>query len=168
MMNVVIPLSGVLSRLAALRALQITRLIAIVFQYQVNVAAGRNCRTDGIRQFGEDIGSGIVNDRVNGIQPKPVKMIFDQPIERVMDEEISNCAAMRAVEVDGVAPRGGVPVGEELWRVKVKVVSLRTEMVVDNIEEYHQPSLMGTLHQFLQILGAAVDAIGREWKNSVV
>ena len=112
---------------------KVAGLVMVVFQNEVNPAAGFDSASDSFRQLRESVGRGIVNDGVDRVQSEAIKVIFHQPIQRVVNEEIPNGAAFRPVEVDGAAPGSCVPVGKELWCVGAKVVSFRAEMVVNNI-----------------------------------
>src|ERR1039458_3809685 len=117
MVDVVIPLRGVGARLAYLGSLKIARLVALVFQNQVDAAIRPDGTADCSCQFGEDVGFGIVNNGVYRVQTQPVEMIFGQPVLGILNEEIPDRAAFRAVEIDGVAPGSMVPRGEELRRI---------------------------------------------------
>src|SRR5690606_9916104 len=88
----------------------------------------------GGRELGQDVGIGIVEDRVDGVEAEPVDVELLEPVERVLDEEVADRAALRAVEVDPVAPGRAVAPGEEL-RVGAEIVPLGSEVVVDDVEE---------------------------------
>ena len=62
--------------------------------------------------------------------------------------------------VDRAAP-GRLRLGEELRRVAAEVISLRPEVIVDDVEKHHQPAQMRGVDQRLQIVGAAIGAVGR-------
>ena len=61
-----------------------------------------------------------------------------------------------------------MPLGKELGRVKVQVVALRAEMVVDHVQEDHQAPGVGGLHQPLEVLGVAVSGGRGERQGTVV
>src|ERR1700757_4466964 len=100
---------------------------------------------DGFGQFGEDVGFGVVHNRVNRIQTQSVEMVFSQPVESVVDEEVPHDLAVEAIEVDAVSPGSRVPISEELWRVGPEIVSFRAKVVVNNIQQNHESAVMGTL-----------------------
>src|ERR1039458_621141 len=95
-------------------------------------------------------------------------MVFGQPVESVVDEEVPHDSAVEAIEVDAVSPGSRVPISEELWRVGPEIISFRAKVVVDNIQQNHEPAVMGTLNQLFEIFGSAVSAIGSEGEDSVV
>src|ERR1019366_1756626 len=80
-MEVVVPLGSIRLRLAALGTLEVTRLVVVVFQDEVDMAIRFDGIPDGIGQFSEDVGCGVVDDRVNRVQTQSVEMVFGQPVE---------------------------------------------------------------------------------------
>src|ERR1700721_2180937 len=95
-------------------------------------------------------------------------MIFGKPEESVVDKKIADCPAITTVEIDAIAPRSMVAVGEKLRRVRVKVISFRAEMVIDHIEHHHDAAAMSALNKFFEVVGPAVAAIGGKWKDAIV
>src|SRR5580692_8882046 len=162
MMDVVVPLGGVPLRLAALPTLKISRLIAIVFEDKVDVTIGPDRGSDSICQFLENVWRGIVDDGVNRVQTKSVEIIFSQPVQRIVDEEITDDPAVWTIEIDTVSPGSTVPIGKELWRVGPKIISFRAEVVVNDIQQNHHSALMGALNQLFKILRPAVNTVGSE------
>src|SRR5436305_13373827 len=95
-------------------------------------------------------------------------MIFGQPIERVVDEEVPDRPAVNSVKVDGAAPGSVVAIGEKLRRVGVEIISLRPKVVIDHIQKDHHATRMSALNEFLEMLGTSVSAIRSEWVYTVV
>ena len=116
-MNVVIPLRGVALGLAAFVRLKITGLIEVVFQNEVDVAIGLEGTPHRIGQFRENVGGRVVDNGVNRVETQSVEMIFGQPVERIVNEEIADDSTLGAIEVDAVSPRSTVSIGKELWCV---------------------------------------------------
>src|SRR6185312_16180193 len=73
-----------------------------------------------------------------------------------------------AVEIDRGAPWRVVPLGEELRRVEMEIVPLRTEMVVDDVKQDGEAARMAGVDEVLQIVGPAVAAVGREEQHAVI
>src|SRR5258708_38969129 len=96
---------------------------------------------------------------MHGIQPQTVEMIFSQPVERIINEEIPDNPVFRAVEVDAVAPWRAVTIGKKLWRVGPKIISFRAKMVVNNIQQNYHSSLVGSFNQLVEVIGPTVSAI---------
>src|SRR5579863_2675715 len=115
--DIVVPLGRVPLRLAVFSTLKVTGLVAVVFQDEVDVAIEFDRSTDRVRKLCENVGRRVVDNGVNRVQPQAIKMIFSQPVERIVDEEITDHSAFWTIEVDAVSPRRAVPIGKELWRV---------------------------------------------------
>jgi hypothetical protein len=64
-----------------------------------------------------------------------------------VDEEVAHRREPGAVEVDGRAPRLSGGVVEELGRIGMQVVAVGSEVVVDHVEEHHQPERVRGVHQ---------------------
>ena len=71
-----------------------------------------------LRKLSENVGRAGVNDGMDCIETQAIEVIFLQPVERIVNEEIPYDTAVRAVKVDCVSPRGVMTIGEELWRVR--------------------------------------------------
>src|SRR5208283_33190 len=85
-----------------------------------------------------------------------------------MDEKVSDGPAGGTIEVDGVAPRSMVTIGEELWGVKAEIISFRPKVVVDDVQQNHHSADMGGLYQLFEIFRTAVNTIGCELVYAVV
>lgn len=107
--------------------------VVLVLQHQVHVPPG----LDRLPHAGGKLLQPVARaDGVHGIQPQPVEAIFHQPHQRVVEEERAH---FRLAEVDGGAPGRVHVVAEDAAGVVVQVVALRPEVVVDHVEEHHQP-----------------------------
>ena len=73
-----------------------------------------------------------------------------------------------AVEIDRRAPGRVMPVGEELRRIGVQIISFGAEVVVDHVEHHAEAARMRGGDQRLQIVGRAVGGVGREGQHAVV
>ena len=69
MVDIVIPLRVIALNLASLGPLQVTGLVAVVFQDEVNVPIRLDGISHDVGQFGQNVGCGVVNDGVNRVQP---------------------------------------------------------------------------------------------------
>src|SRR2546430_9205371 len=102
----------------------------------------------------------LVVDGVNRIQTQAVEVVFLEPVERVVDEELAHRRTVRSVKVDRGTPGGDVPLGEELRRVPVQVIALGAEVVVDHVEQHREAMPMRGRDQGLQLLRRTVRAEG--------
>src|ERR1700678_1017994 len=102
-------------------------------------------------QFRKNVGSGVVHDRVDRVQTEAVEMVLSQPVQSIVDEEVPHRPALCAIEIDCVAPRSMVVIGEKLRSVEADIISLRAKVVVDDIQENHHPADMRGLNQLLEV-----------------
>src|SRR5271156_2206589 len=138
MMNIVIPLRRICSRLAALLyPLQVSWLVAIVLEDEVNMSIRRNRTPNRIGQLRKNIWGGVVGNFMNRVQTQSIEMIFGQPVECIVDKKISDCPAFRSVEIDAVAPGSTMTIGKELRRVQPQIISFRAKVVVNDIQQNH-------------------------------
>ena len=116
----------------------------------MDVALAADDPAHGRRELGQDVRLARVADRVHGIEPEAVEAVLLEPVERVVDEEVAHRAVR---EVDRGAP-GRVHVAvEELRRQQRQVVAVGPEVVVDDVEEDHQPEAVGLVDQALEVVG---------------
>src|ERR1700683_845547 len=147
MMDIVIPLRVVALNLAVLRSLQVARLVVIVFKDEMDVAIRLNRTSHRIVYFREDVRLGVINNGVNCIESKSVEVIFGQPVHGVMNEEVADGSAVKSIEIDGVPPGSLVSISKELRRVGIEIIFFGAEVVVDHVEENHQPAIVRALNQ---------------------
>ena len=95
-------------------------------------------------------------------------MVFLDPVEGVVDEKFPNRTGSVAIDIERGAPRRLVPVGEGLRRDRVDVGALRPEMVVDDVEQHHQPPRVRGFDQRFQIVWAAVGGVRRVGQHAVI
>ncbi len=104
------------------------------------------------------------DDGVHGVEPQPVEAVMVEPVQRIVDGEGTDIGV---AVIDRAAPRG-LRVGEELRRDAGEVISLRAEVIVDDVEKHHQPARMRGVDQRLEVLGPAVTAVRRERQHAVI
>src|SRR5690606_23300858 len=107
-------------------------------------------------------------DGVHGVEAQAVEVIFLEPIERVVNEEVAHQLAPLAIEIKRSAPGRVVPLIEEGWRVAAQEVTFRSKMVVDDIEQYHEAARVGGIDQTFERLRTTVGGIGRKGQHTVV
>src|SRR5262244_3518178 len=91
-----------------------------------------------------------------------------QPVKRVAYEEIAHWPILRAREVNCSAPRGMVPVGEEIRRDSGQVVSLGSKMVVDHVQKNGETASVACFDEVFERLGSAILRGGRVKRHAVV
>src|ERR1700730_655425 len=152
--EIIIPLR-VVTRAATACPLQVAGLIAVVFEDQMNFAIG-DAAPDGVTDFADDIGLALVENRVDGIEAQPVEMELLQPIERIVYEKIAYRSVVRPGEIDRGAPRRLVAAGEEIWSDRRQIITLGTEVVVDDVEKDCEAAGVTRLDEVLQVVRPTV------------
>src|SRR5262245_34845789 len=104
------------------------------------------------------------HNSVNRVEPKAVESIPFKPMQGVPDRK---GAHLRDAIIDGMSPRR-VSVGEECRRVTMKVVTFRAKMVVDDVQENHEPVSMLFVHQHAPIIGPTIGAKRRIKQDTVI
>ena len=133
----------------------------------MNVTIGDSGR-DRRGELRQEIGVRVVDDGVHRVESQAVEVVLLDPIQRVVNEEGAYDLAARVVEVDRVTPRRVMPRGEELRRVKMQIVAVGTEVVVDDVEQHHELTLVRALNEAFEIIGRAVAVLGRKRQHAVV
>src|SRR3954454_6275998 len=105
-----------------------------------------------------------LGDGMYGVQPKPVEAIFVQPVQRILD---GVRADFRYAVIDRAAP-WSLRFGKEIRSVAGQIVSLGSEVIVDDVEEHHQSSQMRLIDQGLEIVGPAINAVGCVPQDAIV
>src|SRR5580704_12873545 len=95
-------------------------------------------------------------------------MIFMQPIKGIVDKEIPDNTAPRAIEVEAISPRRVMSIGKELRSIGSEVVSFRAKVIVDDVEENHDSAMVSALNQSFKIFGATVGTVGCERENAII
>src|SRR5262249_13068822 len=139
--------------------------VSIVLENEVDQSA---CRSSDVA----DRAAKVMQDRwlsrfhnsVNRVEPKAVESIPFKPMQGVPDRK---GAHLRDAIIDGMSPRR-VSVGEECRRVTMKVVTFRAKMVVDDVQENHEPARMRFVHQHAQVVGPPIGAIRRIKQVTVI
>src|SRR5207302_800119 len=80
------------------------------------------------------IGGAVIN-LLRCVDTQPIKMEFLYPISRICQEVLSNGTTIGSVKVDGGAPFAVVSVGKVVLRKLLKVISIWTQTIVNDIED---------------------------------
>ena len=101
------------------------------------------------------------------VQAQAVDVVLVQPVKRVVDEEPPHLVAIATVEVQRIAP-GRAVVVREVRAVIAEVVPLRTEVVVDDVQDQGEALGMAGVDEALEPLGPAIRVVGGEEVGAVV
>ncbi len=99
------------------------------------------------------------------IEPQSVEAVFHQPVEHVVGEE---AAHLGPAKIDRGSPRRATVLAEELRRVERQVIPVRAEVIVHHVEKDHQPVVVRSIDQRLQVVGGSVGRIGRIRQHAVI
>jgi len=168
MMQVVVPLrgrdAGPLLRIAGQQAGE----VAVVLQDHVDRTLAPRAGLQGRADLARQALVRTVGHRMDGVQAQPVESILLDPVQRVVDEEGTHEIAVRASEVQRRPPRRRLRRVEELRAVDRQVVAVRTEVVVDDVQDHHQPERVRGIDKTLQVVRTAVRRVGRKRQHAVV
>ena len=95
MMEVVVPLRRMEPRAPVRLAREPARLIRFVLEHEMDLPAGQR-RPSALGDLGDDVLLAIVEDRMDGVEPEAVEVIFLEPVQRVVDEEVPHRPRSRA------------------------------------------------------------------------
>src|SRR5215213_5034186 len=166
MMDVVVPLRVECVARAGLP--QETCLIRVVLEDEMNRALAARPIAHRTRELGENVRIAVIVNGMHRIESQAVEMVFLQPVECVVDEEIPYRAAAGPIEIDRGAPRRLMTIREELRRVSVQVIAFGPEVVVDHIEHHAELAGMCGGNQVLQFFGSAISRLGGVRQDAVV
>ena len=155
---------------AALRRLDQPRLVQVALGDHVDRASALpRLALDGVVQLTQEVHRRIVDDALHRVQAKPVESAAGarHPTQRVFDDEPSHRAGIGTVVVDRVSPGRAVARGEVRSEL-AQVVPLRSEVVVDDVEEGRESPGVRGVDQAREPGRPAVLGVGGEQVDAVV
>ena len=111
---------------------------------------------------------GIILQGMGGIEPKSVEVKLVNPVECIFQKKPTDMSGIFAVEIHGRTPGRFVPGGEIVGRVGSEVVAVRSQVVVNHIQENGHFQLVGPVHQLLQVPGGAIATGGCKKCHAIV
>src|SRR3569623_3492214 len=81
------------------------------------------------RDGGDDVLGRAVVDILGGVEAQPVEMELVYPLGGIGKHPYPHRCAVRAVEVDGGTPVGGVALAEEIGRITRQVIAVGAAVV---------------------------------------
>ena len=108
-----------------------------------------------------------IQDGMHRIQSESVQVIFPEPMQSVLKEELSHGVAAGIIKVEGFAPGCSMPFSKVGPKVG-KIGSLRAEMIIDHIENYCEPPDMTFIDQSLEAVRATVGVLHRKGVGNIV
>src|SRR5208282_2807919 len=120
------------------------------------------------RDGGDNMIFRLIENRLRRVEPQPVEMILGDPIARIGDEEFARRAGIGTVEIDGLTPFVVVAIGEISRGEQFEIVSVRAEMIVDDVEDHGDPESMGAVDEAAEISRPTVKACWCEEIDAIV
>ena len=101
----------------------------------------------------------LIEDRLCGIEAEPVEVKFVDPVPGVRCHELPRRRGA-IIEIDRVSPFVVVARREIRARKLPKIISVRPQVVVDDIKEHAEAELMGAIDETAEIVGVPYDRLG--------
>src|SRR5258705_1530110 len=120
-----------------------------------------------IGQFFEKSNGRMVENRMHRVEPERIDVAINDPVKRVLNKIIAHLVAPRTIEIERRSPRRLVPVGEIRPELG-KIIALRAEMIVNDVQNYRQAATMAGIDEQFQICWTAVGILRGQWINAVV
>ena len=167
-MHVVIPLRLVQGALVRIGAGQVSRLIGVVLEDEMDEAVAPGPLRRRARKLGEHVLAGSVRYGVDGVEAQAVEVKLLEPVQCVVHDERPRDLGAGPVEVDGISPGCFALATEERRSIAMQVIAFRTEVVVDDVEEDGQASDVTRIHEGLERFPPSVARVGGEGQDPVV
>src|SRR5688572_2249897 len=110
---------------------------------------------------------GRIDQSVHRVQTQAIEVVIAQPHQCVVTEETPDFIASCVVEINGVTPRGVVPM-REVRSEPIEIIAGWSEVVVDDIQNHREAVCMTCVDQSLQAIGTAVRMVRSEQIHAVV
>src|SRR5690606_34634329 len=110
---------------------------------------------------------GRVDDRMDRIEPQRVDPELVHPLQRRGDEVFAYVIGVGTVEVQGIAPRGAISIGEVRPEAR-QVIAVRAEMVVDDVEADTKALVVARIDEALECCRSPVRVLHGERVHPVV
>lgn len=107
-------------------------------------------------KLGDEMPRRVVNQPVCRIEPKAVEVVLVKPMQRVLDEEFAHVLGALVVEVNGGSPRTAMLPREVQRAEKRPGGTIRTKVVIDDVQQDREVETMGRIHEPTEIGGPYV------------
>src|SRR5665213_1300299 len=142
--------------------------VRVVLEHEMDVTARFDADAHARDELGQERPGRFVANLVHRVEPQPVEAVLAQPEQRVLHEQLADGLGPRPVNVDRRTPRRVMPRREERRGVLRQIVSLRPEVVVDDVQQHAQPARVRGVDERLELIGRAVGVLRGEWEHAVV
>src|SRR5207248_8333067 len=106
---------------------------------------------------GQDMIFRSVEDLLCRVETQPVEMVFVDPVASIGEEKFAHRTGVIAIEIDRLTPFVIVAVGEISCRERVEVVTVRTEMVVDDVKDDSDAERVRPIDKVTKLIRLAIE-----------
>jgi hypothetical protein len=119
------------------------------------------------RELFQKVSFGTIDEGMHGVNAQSIDMEVAHPHERVVTEEPSDLGRPGIFEIDRAAPGSAMRIGEIRAELAC-VVSLRTKVVVDDIQEDGEAFRVSCVYKALEGVRTAVRLVHCEKRRTVI
>src|SRR5262249_45130539 len=149
-MKVVVP-EGVESAAAALGRPHQMRILLLILGDDEGAAAPRRL-AHAFPDRRHDVLFRSVENLLGRVQTQAVEMKLVDPVTGIGDEELAHRGAVGAVEVESLAPLILVAGGEVVGGKARQIISIRADVVVDDVENDAEAGRVSLVHKAAKII----------------
>src|SRR5213083_2413723 len=166
MMKIIVP--GCVQSIASFFGrLNESRILAFVFGNHHN-GAGAGGASRFTVDFEKNMRRRLIEDLLRCIQPETVKVEFFNPVGRIGDEEFADGCGIRSIEVDRFAPFILITAGEVVRGKFFQVIPVRTQVVVNDIENDAESHTMRPVNERQELIWCAVEMSRGKERSTVI
>src|SRR6185503_10047857 len=119
------------------------------------------------RELVDEVLGRAVDDRVGGIEAKPVEVVVEEPVENVRAHELTHGRRIRPIEVEAAAPV--TVVAREVGVAElVQHAADWSDVVVDDVDDYGEAGGVCRIDESPGIVRRTVVMKGRKEENAVI
>src|SRR3954452_23966107 len=102
------------------------------------------------------------------VKAQSVQMKLTNPICRVLTKKLAHGPAIFAVKIKPLAPVGGVVLRKIIRRKFGEIVPVRTQMVINHIQNYPNPERVRPIYKSAHLIRRAIDGGRSIGLNSII
>ena len=125
-------------------------------------------RADALGQLAQHVAGPVVVDGVDRVEAQAVDVEVAHPAGRALQHPLADAVGVLAVEVDRLAPRRLVALGEERSEGLERLDAAGADVVVDDVEDDAEARGVGGVDEARQAVRAAVGRVGGGEVDAVV
>src|SRR5262245_36074046 len=126
------------------------------------------CLSHNRGDFSHNVPTRRIKNLLRRIEPQSIKMKFLDPITRVGDEKLSHWPAVRSGKVDRYAPFVFVAIGKIVRRKLLEIVSIRSEVVVNDVENHAESERVRAIHECAKAVRRTIKPRRRKQIHAIV